>query len=173
MAVTPVTEKGTYFGFENLEDLTTHLLGLKTWSINFFFAIGAGVTSFITGFIWESSASIYTLWMLMLLDWILGSYNAAQQKAFSSRRFPRMIVYWFLTSCMIAISWWLAKASILFYFLPSIVYGGFCSVYFISLVENFAVLGVLPQALYKIIEKRFGLKALSKRIDEKMNQKKD
>lgn len=159
-----------YFGFSNFQDFFQHLLGLRSWAANATVALFAATTTFITSYIWDTPSAIYTLWGLMILDWIVGVYNAAKNKSFSSRRFPRMIVYLFLTSCMIAISWWLAKSSILFYFLPAIVYGGFCSVYFISLVENFAILGVLPKNFERIIHKYFGLKALDKKIEENLKK---
>jgi hypothetical protein len=166
------TIQGAYFGFDGLNDFVQHLLGLRTWVANFVIALVAVTTTFITNYVWDDSSAIYTLWGLMMLDWTIGVYNATVSKTFSSRRFPRMIVYLFLTSCMIAISWWLSKSSALFYFLPALIYGGFCSVYFISLVENFAVLGVLPKSFEKLIHKYFGLKALDKKISEALKDKK-
>ena len=162
-----------FLGFTSFQDFITTLIGIKTASINAIFAFIAVLTTFITNYIWDDSSAIYTLWALMFADWITGIVKASRSNNFVSYKVFRMPIYFLTTSFVISISWWLAKSSLLFYPLPGIVFGGFCSVYFFSLLENLGEIGLLPKALVNMLKKRFGLKALFDKFDKEEGKSND
>ncbi len=149
-----------HFGFNDQQDLITSIIGLKSLIFNFFIAFIAAMSTFITGYMYDTPTAIYTLQFLMLVDQITGMAVAIKEKNFESRKVARMILFFLTVSLSIGIAFNLAKANIIFYFLPSLLYGGFASTYFISLLENFAKLGYMPDALYQFIKEKLGLKAL-------------
>jgi phage-related holin len=141
-----MADKNT-LGFASLVDFTDSLFRFKDWSVTSLAAIVGGLTTFITGFIWDSPSAVWTLWALMAADWISGIYKSMKKKEFVSYRLFRMPLYFIATSFLLAISWWMAKGSFVFGILPGLVMAGFYSVYFISLLENLGEIGLLPKTL--------------------------
>lgn len=154
-----------YLGFENLEDFSSTLIRSKDWVVNGIFAFLAMIPSLITGYMWDSTSAIYTLWALMTADFITGVWKSMRSKTFVSNRVFRTPILFLVTSLLLALSWHLSKATILFIPLPSLVYGGFCAVYLVSLCENLGELGYLPKPFVTLLKNRFGLKALIKRTE--------
>jgi hypothetical protein len=149
-----------FIGFSSPLDFFNSLVGTKSWLINGFTAFFAGVTSFITSYIWDDPTAVYTLWSLMLADWATGIIKACINKRFVSFKIWRMPLYFIATSYLLHISWYMAKGNGLFIFLPGLVIGGFYSVYFISLLENLGDINLLPKKLVRTLKSRFGLKKL-------------
>ena len=162
-----VNKEPNLFGFESMSDFLTSVFRPSDWDLNFAGASIAGVGTFITGYIWDSSSAIYTLWALMAFDWATGIWAAIKQKEFVSWKLFRMPLYYFFTTVVLSLSYWISKSSLLFVLLPSAVYGGFISVYFISLLENLSAVGMLPAKLAKALKARFGLKAISEQWKKK------
>ena len=149
-----------FLGFNSMFDFLNSLLGLKSVLVNGTVAILATITSFITGYVWDSPSAIYALWVIMFADWFTGVFKAMKNKNFTSARLFRMPIYFVATSAVISFSWWMAKSSIFFIPLPSLVYGGFIAVYFTSLLENLGDLELLPKGLVTALKTRFGLKSI-------------
>lgn len=149
-----------FIGFSSPQDFLNSLIGTKTWIINGFAAILAGMTSFITNYIWNDPMAVYTLWSLMFADWITGIAKGVITKRFVSFKIWRMPLYFVATSYLLHIAWGMAKGNIIYTLLPGLVIGGFYSVYFISLLENLGELNLLPKSLVRILKSRFGLKKL-------------
>lgn len=149
-----------FIGFTHPIDFINSLIGTKTWFINAFVALAASSTSFITNYIWDDPMAVYTLWSLMITDWITGIAKGIVNKRFVSFKVWRMPLYFIATSYLLHISWGMAKGNILFTLLPGLIIGGFYSVYFISLLENLGEIGLLPKTLVRVLKSRFGLKKL-------------
>lgn len=149
-----------YMGFDSVSDFFVSITRFKDWTFNIIPVMIASITSFITGYVWDTPEAIWTLWILMLADYATGIWKSMVKKKFVSYKLFRMPVYFVVTSFTLAISWWLAKSSVFFFPLPSLVYGGFAGVYIISLLENFGELGYLPKPLVRVLKQRFGLKAI-------------
>jgi hypothetical protein len=149
-----------FIGFSSPLDFFYSLVGVKSWTINASAAFIAGLTSFITNYIWDDPTAVYTLWSLMFADWISGIAKGVINKRFVSFKIWRMPLYFVATSYILHISWYMAKSNGIYYYLPAVVMGGFYSVYFISLLENLGDINVLPKSLVRVLKSRFGFKKL-------------
>ena len=165
----PVSNNNSFLGFASLPDFLDSLFRFRHWSINSTIAFLGVLTTFITGYMWDTASAVYTLWALMLADWFTGIWKSMKKGEFNSYRFWRMPIYFVATSFILSISWWIEKGSMLFFFLPSIVMAGFYGVYLTSFFENCGELGLLPKPLVSILRKKFGLQALIKKITKDEN----
>jgi hypothetical protein len=156
-------------GFVSMWDFLESLLRLKGYVINGTFALVATLTTFITGYMWDSAEAVWTLWALMGFDWFTGIGKSIKSGSFVSYKVFRMPIYYLATSCIISLSWHMSKGNIVFIPLPAIAMGGFYAVYFSSLIENIAELGWLPKRATDLL-KRFGMKVV---IDKYFNKDKD
>jgi phage-related holin len=159
-------ESQHFFGFTSITDFIESFLRLKHWSFNATVALFGLFISFITGYVWDDAPAVYTLYALMLGDWVTGVCKSVKKKEFESYRLFRMPLYFAAVSFVLAISWWMDKGSPIFFFLPSLTLTGFYAVYFTSLLENCGELGLLPKALVSVLRKKVGLKALMEKISK-------
>jgi phage-related holin len=149
-----------FIGFASPGDFFDSLIGTKTWMLNASVAFVAGLTSFVTQYIWNDPAAVFTLWSLMGADWITGITKGIVTKRFVSFKIWRMPLYFVATAYILHISWNMAKGNIVYTWLPGLVIGGFYSVYFVSLLENLGAIGMLPKPLVRLLKSKFGLKKL-------------
>lgn len=152
-------------GFTGVNDFLNSLFGAKYADLNIMAVIITTLTSIITSYMWDDYNAVITLWLLMGADWLTGIIKAMKLKQFVSNKLYRMPLFFVTTSAVISFSWWIAKTSTLFYLLPSVVMGGFLSVYFVSLLENLGELDLLPKNMVKVLRNKFGLKALMEKLD--------
>lgn len=157
------------FGFEGMSDFFKSLFGVQYSLLVTPASIVGGVSYFITKYVWDSPEAMYTLWALMLADWITGIAKSVKVKKFDVTRVFRIPIYFVATAFLIGISWNMERANSLFGFLPNMVFIGFCSVYFISIVQNLAYLELLPKELAVLIEKRASLRSLFKKNENNTN----
>lgn len=162
-----------FLGFYSLGDFANSLFRLSDWSLNAFAALIGILTTFITGFMWDSPSAVWTLWALMSADWATGIFKSWKNKSFVSYKLFRMPLYFVATSFILSISWWMAKGSIIFGLLPGLVMAGFYSVYFISLLENLGEIGLLPKTLVKVLKEKFGLKVIVDKYFKKEEENKE
>jgi phage-related holin len=147
------------FGFTSVDDFLESFFRFKQWMFNSVGAMVASISTFITGYMWDSEEAVWTLWILMGADWLTGIAKSIKLGSFVSYKVFRMPIYYLATSFIISISWWIAKGNVIFIPLPAIAMGGFYAVYFSSLLENLAELEVLPPKIVKLL-KRFGMKVI-------------
>lgn len=159
-----------FIGFSHPIDFINSLIGTKTWIVNATVALIASLTTFVTNYIWDDPMAVFTLWSLMLTDWITGIAKSIVNKRFVSFKVWRMPLYFIATSYLLHISWSMAKGNILFTLLPGLVIGGFYSVYFVSLLENLGDIGLLPRALVSLLKSKFGLKKLIDKDNKKQDE---
>jgi len=160
-----------FLGFVSIDDFISSFLKFKHWSFTSTFAITGGLTTFITGYVWDSYQAVYTLYALMIGDWITGIIKSMSSGNFESYKILRMPLFFLATTFILSISWWMAKSNMLFYLLPGLVMTGLYSVYFVSLLENLGEIGFLPKSLVSTLRKRFGLKALIDMTKTKADEK--
>lgn len=160
-----------FIGFTSPLDFLYSLIGAKTWAINLIIGLCGALTSFVSNYIWDDPAAVFTLWSLMLADWITGIAKGIVTKRFVSFKIWRMPLYFITTSYLLHISWGMAKGNLLFSLLPGLVICGFYSVYFISLLENLGEIGLLPKELIKKLKSKFGLEKLINKDKNKENGK--
>jgi phage-related holin len=157
------------FGFSSGSDFLSSLFGAKWGIVNSIPGFLLGLTSFITGYVYESAETVYLLWILMAFDWATGLLKSFKTKSFVSYKLFRMPIYYVATTLILSLSWWLSKNSFLFIPIPGIVIGGFYSVYFISMLENLGELEVLPKSIVRVLKNKFGLKAIVDKFDKNEN----
>jgi len=157
------------FGFSSGSDFLSSLFGAKWGVVNSIPGFLLGLTSFITGYVYESAETVYLLWILMAFDWATGLLKSFKTKSFVSYKLFRMPIYYVATTLILSLSWWLSKNSFLFIPIPGIVIGGFYSVYFISMLENLGELEWLPKSIVKVLKNKFGLKAIVDKFDKNEN----
>ena len=155
-----------FLGFESVGDFVKSLLGTQYIVLVTPASIIGGMSYFITKYIWDSPEAIYTLIALMVADWVTGIAKSISNNTFEAMRIFRIPIYFIVTHFLIGISWNMAKGNTLFGFLPGVVFIGFCSVYFISVIQNLVVLKLLPKELANLIEKRASLKAIFGKKDQ-------
>lgn len=160
------TSAAGLFGFESMTDFVKSLFGVQYSLLVTPASVIGGVSYFITKYVWDSPEAIYTLWALMVADWITGIAKSVRMNRFDVARIFRIPIYFIATSFLIGISWNMEKSNALFGFLPGMVFIGFCSVYFISVVQNLVYLNLLPKELASLIERRASLKSLLKRNEK-------
>lgn len=160
-----------FLGFYSFDDFISSFLRIKDWFINLIFATFAVLTTFITEYMWDTATAVYVLWTLMGVDFITGVWKSFRSKFFVSYKLFRMPLYYVATSFVLAISWWMAKSSMIFGLLPGIVLGGFFSVYFISILENMGELELLPKSFVNVLKSKFGLKVLVEKYFKEEDKK--
>ncbi len=159
-----IQENKLILGFQDLKELMTSTLGLKSSFINCCTAGLAVSTSFITKYIWDDASAIYFMLFLIMADALTGVWKSIKYKTFRSSKLPRILVLSILYVLMISISWNAAKFSPLFIWLPGLVYGGLIGTQIVSIYENISELGYLPKGLlYEIKDK------IAERIKNKKN----
>lgn len=165
----PISNSKSFLGFESVPDFLDSLFRFKHWSLNTTIAMCGALTTFITGYMWDTASAVYTLWALMGADWFTGVWKSMKKGEFNSYRLFRMPLYFVATSFILSICWWVEKSNVLFFFLPSVIMAGFYGVYLTSFFENCGELGLLPKPLVSILRKKFGLQALIKKITKDEN----
>ena len=165
----PSSNSTSFLGFESIPDFLDSLFRFKHWSLNTTIALCGALTTFVTGYMWDTASAVYTLWALMGADWATGIYKSMKKGEFNSYRLFRMPVYYVATSFILSICWWIEKSNVLFFFLPSVIMAGFYGVYLTSFFENCGEIGLLPKPLVSILRKKFGLQALIKKITSNEN----
>jgi phage-related holin len=140
-------------GFESFNDLLQTIFGLKHKALTFYVASVAATSSFITNYIWDDSSAVYFLVFLLTIDFITGVWKSIKSNKFCSSRLPRAFVTLLVYCLMLSIGWNAAKYSIMFIWLPGVIYGGLISTLLVSVIENLMELGYLPKELYNKLKK--------------------
>jgi len=145
-------------GFDSFIDFLTSIISLKNKLIIVFAGI-YGAT-FQNNF-WHDPNQIIFLWVLLAVDLITGIMHSIKTRTFQSSKLPRWAGIVFTYSCLLFLSFNLAKYSFLFAWLPFSLYSIFCATVFVSLVENFNKLGWIDIKIYDFVKKK-----IDKQIDE-------
>jgi hypothetical protein len=176
------------FGYDSFHDLLFSFFKLKSMDVNALFALCATATSFITKYVWDSAEAVNTLFFLIFMDWVTGTYLAAratyyvkckkniltqeqrefyQKRMFRSHRFFRIFATLPLAFTLLALSFWLSKSFQPFYILPGMFYGGFAGGYLMSLYENLTEMGYFSKDFLIMLKSK--LKFTQSNSDNKSN----
>jgi phage-related holin len=153
-AVTPAL-----VGFDSVKDFAETAFSPASGKFLFMVSMLGGLSSFITNYIYNDAQAVYLLFALIGLDALTGIVNALKKNTFSSKRLPRILGVTISYTLILGLSWNLSKYNAALDFLPGMIYFGFSSVLFVSIIENLNELGLIPKALAeKILEKIKGKK---------------
>ncbi len=144
-------------GFSNFKELMISAFGLNQPLPAIIGGTIAALSTFITNYIYDDARAIYTLIAIILLDAITGITRAVKQNKFSSSRLPRILVIMILYTGLMAIGWNLSKISVVYSWLPGILYGGFVSTLIISIFENAHQIGLIPDNIYYYFKNKIAL----------------
>lgn len=144
-------------GYTNFKELMISAFGLNQPLPNIIGASIAGLSTFITHYIYNDARAIYTLIAIILLDAITGITRAVKQNKFSSARLPRILVIMILYTGLLAIGWNLSKVSVVYAWLPGVLYGGFVTTLIISIFENAHQIGLIPDNIYYYLKNKIAL----------------
>lgn len=162
-----IDKTGAFIGFSNIGDFWSSMLGVKSLKLNFVLSITSGSLGFYQNYLYDDWRAIYTLWILMILDWFTGLAYARKERIYLSRLNFRMPIYIFVTSVILFLSHNIALANVAYTPLPGILYGGFVGVYLSSLLENVGKLNILPPKASEFLAKHAGLKSIKDHLEKK------
>ena len=152
-----------FFGFCSFNEVWQTIINLKIFTSHFWLTIITFLSTFITTYIWESTHAYYTLIFLLMVDFITGVAKGIKFKCFSSRKFSRIVVILIAYTSLLSIAFNLAKASVVYFFLPNLIFTLLTSTALISIVENLGELGILKKDLIDFIKSKVSLKNLLKK----------
>lgn len=142
-----------FIGFDSITDFVSTAVGWKNHSINIVIAMLAGVSTFITDYIWDDASAVFFMFFLVVVDFITGVIKSIYSKprTFSSSRLPRAFVILLSYCLLLSIAWNAAHFSVLFLWLPGLIWGGIISTLILSIIENLILLKILDKSAFSAI----------------------
>ena len=147
----PVKDNHLMIGYSSLHDLLYSVFGFKTSVFTFLVSFFAGLTAFLTSYVYDDAKAIYTLVAMIGLDAFTGILKSIKHKTFSSARLPRILVIVVLYLSLLGVGWNLSKISSFYVWIPSTLYFGFVTTLVVSIIENMHQLGLISDGVYKTI----------------------
>ena len=142
-----------FVGFDSISDFVSTMVGWKNANINVVIAMLAGVSTFITDYIWDDASAVFFMVFLIMVDFITGVIKSiySKPKTFSSARLPRAFVILLSYCLLLCIGWNAAHYSILFIWLPGVIWGGLISTLILSIIENLIQLKIIDKTVFSAI----------------------
>lgn len=142
-----------FVGFSSIQDFVQTALGWKNASINLIIACIAGISTFITNYIWDDASAVFFMVFLIAVDFITGVARSirSKPKSFSSARMPRAFVILVAYCLLLSIGWNAAHFSVLFIFLPGVIWGGLISTLILSILENLILLKIIDKTIFSSV----------------------
>lgn len=150
----------TLFGYDSITDFLNTNLGFSTIKWNSLGAAAAALSTFVTGYVYDTAEAVYFMLFALLIDGITGVWVALKNGKFSSARLPRILLTMVFYCLLLALGWNAAKHNVIFSFLPAIIYGGLMTTILVSIFENVYYLGYLPKSIFNILKQRLKLNKL-------------
>jgi len=152
----PYLQKNNHLmlGFISWNEFMDSLIGAKQTVFNFFAALLAITTTFITNYVWDDAGAIYFMLFLISFDAATGVMKSFKNKTFSSARLPRILVIMVSYTSLLALSWNISKYSPFYYWLPGALYGGFIATLVVSVFENLHALKIIPNRVYDAVSSK-------------------
>lgn len=135
--------------------------------------IGGGVAtlySFIGDYIYNDPLSIIVLVLAYKLDFLTAMYKILVNKEkVEISKLPTFIYHLVFISSLLSFSWYLSRTNYMFYFLPSLIYGGTMTQQLLSILQNLTQAKVIDIEYFNKY-KDLLLTKLNKQVeDEKRN----
>jgi phage-related holin len=135
----------SFFGFDSLQDYGSTIIAFKHFEWVMLGSTIGGLSTFISNYVYPNSQSIWTLIGLVLLDGFSGIWRSIDEKKFSSKRLPRILLTLVSYIGFLSASFFLTKDQSSLEWIPTFILSGLSITTFISIIENLSALGVLPQ----------------------------
>lgn len=157
----------TLFGFNSIADFIQSFAGVKYKGFIAVSSMIGAISSFITGYVYQSAEAVYFLLFLLFCDMITACIRAIRTKTFTSKRLPRVLILMLSYCLALALAWNAAIYVPLLNFLPGFLYTGFVSVVLVSNMENLVEAKLLPGKILIAIKEKLDIKGLLKKTDKK------
>ncbi len=143
-----------FFGFNSVNEfLYSNFAGITT-KLNLFTFIISVIYSFFGLAVYSDPNAIVVLLALYILNTITGLIKAIYKKEVSSEKMARSIMNPIVGTMLISLTWWMGKSIYVLSWLPLFALTTLYSTLFISIIENFSILGVLPKNLVKLLKRK-------------------
>lgn len=131
--------------------LITFLLGTKHYfEANFLSSLVAAIISFVGNYVYNDPLAIGVLVMAYIFDFATALYKCkVNNEPIKSSILPRFIYHLLFICALLSFSWYLSKTNLMFFFLPSLIYGGCMSQQLLSILENLNEGKVIDIDLFK------------------------
>lgn len=155
-----------------MNTIITFLIGTKQYiEANLFASLLAAIYSFIGSYVYNDPLAIGVLVMAYFFDFITALYKCRVNKVqIKSSLLPRFIYHLVFICALLSFSWHLSQTNLLFYFLPSVIYGGCMSQQLLSILENLNEAKVIDVNFFKyyrqVILNRYVRSSETKKIDD-------
>ena len=152
--------------------IITFILGTKNYfEANFIASIFAAVISFISSYIYNDPLAIGVLVMAYAFDFITALYKChINGIPIKSSILPRSVYHLVFICGLLSFSWYLSQTNLIFFFVPSVIYGGCMSQQLLSILENLNEAKVIDINFFKyyrqVILNRFVGSTETKKIND-------
>ena len=152
--------------------IITFIFGTKHFfEANFLASLVAVIISFIGHYIYNDPLAIGVLVMAYAFDFLTALYKCKVNGiAIKSSLLPRFIYHLVFICALLSFSWYLSQTNLMFFFLPSVIYGGCMSQQLLSILENLNEAKVIDVNFFKyyrqVILNRFVGSTETKKIDD-------
>ncbi len=136
--------------------------------INLIASVIASFYTYISSHIYDNPLAIHALLLAYILDFLSALYKCKVNGVkIKSGMLPRFIYHLVFISGLLTFSWYLSKTNLMFYFLPSLIYGGCMSQQLLSILENLGEAGVINTNFLKYYKELIVLRYLKVTNDAK------
>lgn len=156
---------------QKLNKLQIILIGSNNFHLlNIIGGVVATLYSFIGDYIYNDPLSIIVLVLAYKLDFLTAMYKILVNKEkVEISKLPTFIYHLVFISSLLSFSWYLSRTNYMFYFLPSLIYGGTMTQQLLSILQNLTQAKVIDIEYFNKY-KDLLLTKLNKQVeDEKRN----
>ena len=156
---------------QKLNKLQIILIGSNNFHLlNIIGGVVATLYSFIGDYIYNDPLSIMVLVLAYKLDFLTAMYKILVNKEkVEISRLPTFIYHLIFICALLSFSWYLSRTNYMFYFLPSLIYGGTMTQQLLSILQNLTQAKVIDIEYFNKY-KDLLLTKLNKQVeDEKRN----
>lgn len=141
-------------GYDSFQDFFSTLVGNASGKLLLTISFIAGLSGFITDYIYSDAKAIYFLLAILGIDVVTGVLNSLKQGTFCSRRLPRILGVTLSYILVLSIGWNAAKHVPELAFVPGAIYGVMVTTVIVSILENLNELGLIGKGILNIFKSK-------------------
>ena len=152
-----------------LNMIISFIIGEKEYTVvNLFMGIVASAYAYLSSHMYDDPLAVHALLIAYILDFLTALYKCKVNNIkIKSSKLPRFIYHLLFIAGILTFSWYLSKTSLVFYFLPSLIYGGCMSQQLLSILENLGEANVINNNFLKYYKELIIIRYLKGVSDDK------